>query len=253
MPARFFCRSTVGMPTAPSARASDVRGAEPVCPWCCQSLVASLDSPYFGNFRSIHFDLQSAYALAKACTVTNHHHSRALNPGITVRVRHIEYREWWLRAFAVTVTLALAAGVISLSFPEYRPETDRWFWSNLREWVRALAGLVLIFDIYTVHQHLQLQRLRKQLAERNELFELITENAADMIAVVDSTGNRIYNSPAYQRILGYSPEDLEATPASEQVHPADRPRVLEAAENARVTGRGQRLLIVEPSSGAPSR
>lgn len=160
---------------------------------------------------------------------------------ITVRVREIESREWWLWAFAVTVTLALAAGVIALSFPGYHLGSDSWFWSDLKERVRGLAALVLLFDIYTVYQHLQLQQLRKKLAERNELFELITENAADMIAVVDNQGNQLYNSPAYQKVLGYSAADLQSHSSKEQIHPADRARVQQAAEQTRLTGRGQRL------------
>jgi len=160
---------------------------------------------------------------------------------MSVRVREIESREWWLWAFAVTVTLALAAGIIALSFPGYHLGGDRWFWSDLKERVRGLAALVLLFDIYTVYQHFQLQRLRRQLAERNELFELITENAADMIAVVDNQGNRLYNSPAYQKVLGYSPADLQTQSSADQIHPADRARVYQTAEKARLTGRSQRL------------
>ena len=46
--------------------------------------------------------------------------------------------------------------------------------------------------------------------EREALFHLISENAADMIAVVDMEGRRIYNSLSYQSVLGYSPEELQA-------------------------------------------
>ena len=101
--------------------------------------------------------------------------------------------------------------------------------------------MVLLFDVYTLYQHLQLQRMRRRLAERDQLFQLITENAADMIAVVDGTGQRIYNSPAYQHVLGYSAEELKTTSSIEQIHPDDRQRVLEAAHKARSTGQGQRL------------
>jgi PAS domain S-box-containing protein len=104
-----------------------------------------------------------------------------------------------------------------------------------------LACLVLLFDIYTVYQHLQLQRIRRELTERNQLFEVITENAADMIAVIDCAGNRLYNSPAYKKVLGYSSEELKLSSAVEQVHPDDRRRVLEAADKARLTGRGELL------------
>ena len=104
-----------------------------------------------------------------------------------------------------------------------------------------MAALVLLFDIYTVYQHLQLQRIRRQLAERDQLFQLISENAADMIAVVDRNGHRLYNSPAYQKILGYCQDELDTTSPLEQIHPDDRNRVLEAAQKARLTGRGERL------------
>lgn len=160
---------------------------------------------------------------------------------VPIEVRRIDGREWWLWGFAVTVTLVLTFGIVALTFPAFRIEQDSIYWSDLREWVRGLAGLVLLFDIYTIYQHLQLQRIRRQLAERDQLFQLISENAADMIAVVDTEGHRLYNSPAYEKILGYSPEELKATSSIEQIHADDRPRVLEAAEKARRTGRGERL------------
>jgi PAS domain S-box-containing protein len=153
----------------------------------------------------------------------------------------IEGREWWLWGLAVVVTLVLTFGIVSLTFFQLHPQTEGSYWTDLREWVRGLACVVLLFDIYTLYQHLQLQRIRRQLAERDQLFQLITENAADMIAVVDSTGQRIYNSPAYEHVLGYSAEDLQTTSSIEQIHPDDRARVLEAARKARSTGQGQRL------------
>ena len=160
---------------------------------------------------------------------------------IPPEMRRIEGREWWLWGFAVAITLALTLGIISFTFPWFRREGDAAYWLDLREWVRGLAALVLLFDVYTVYQHLQLQRIRRQLAERDQLFQLISENAADMIALVDSDDRRLYNSPAYQKILGYTPEELKATSTLEQIHPDDRPRVLKAAENARLSGRGERV------------
>ena len=160
---------------------------------------------------------------------------------IPFQIRQIEGREWWLWGFAVTVTLVLTLGIVSFTFPWFQLQTGSSYWSDLREWVRGLAGLVLLFDIYTMYQHLQLHRIRRQLAERDQLFQLISENAADMIALVDCTGRRLYNSPAYQKVLGYSPQELGATSSIDQIHPDDRQRVLKAAEKARLTGRGERL------------
>jgi len=158
----------------------------------------------------------------------------------TNRMQQVEAREWWLWGFAVTVTLVLTVGIVSLTFPgnHLLPHSE---WLDLKEWVRGLACLVLLFDIYTVYQQLQLQRMRRELIERNQLFEVITENAADMIAVIDCAGNRLYNSPSYQKVLGYSPEELRLTSSVGQIHPEDQQRVLEAAEKARLTGRGERL------------
>ena len=158
----------------------------------------------------------------------------------TNRMQQVEAREWWLWGFAVTVTLVLTVGIVSLTFPgnHLLPHSE---WLDLKEWVRGLACLVLLFDIYTVYQQLQLQRMRRELIERNQLFEVITENAADMIAVIDCAGNRLYNSPSYQKVLGYSSEELRLTSSVGQIHPEDQQRVLEAAEKARLTGRGERL------------
>ena len=159
----------------------------------------------------------------------------------TLRMRQVEGKEWWLWGSAVVVTLVLTLGILSLTFPGFHLPTDGTYSLNLKEWVRGLAALVLLFDIYTVYQQRELQRIRRRLGERERLFQLITENAADMIAVIDRNGQRLYNSPAYQKVLGYDPEELAATSSMDQIHPEDRARVLEAAEKARNTGRGERL------------
>ena len=62
-----------------------------------------------------------------------------------------------------------------------------------------------------------------------------------MIAVVDMDGHRLYNSPSYQKVLGYSLEELKATPSFQQIHPGDRERVKQASEIARRTGVGSTL------------
>jgi len=97
-----------------------------------------------------------------------------------------------------------------------------------------LAGLV-------VYQQFRIFQIHRSSRKREELFRIVTENAADMIALVDVKGRRLYNSPAYKRILGYSPAELSETSAFEQIHVEDRFRVLEAAREARETGIGKRL------------
>jgi diguanylate cyclase (GGDEF)-like protein/PAS domain S-box-containing protein len=167
--------------------------------------------------------------------------SQNKSEAIQFDVRQIEGRAWWLLGFILSLTLALTLGIVSFTLPWFARATDAAYWFDLRHWVRAIAALVLLFDVYAFYQHLQLRRIRHQLAERDELFQLVTENAADMIAVVDSDGRRLYNSPAYQKILGYSPEELRTTSSIEQIHPDDRQQVLNAAEKARRSGQGERV------------
>src|SRR5438270_3264933 len=86
------------------------------------------------------------------------------------RIRKIEGRGWWLWLYVVLVTLALTIGLGSFAIVGITEPKDSPYWVELREWVRGLAALVLLFDIYSIYQHLQLQRIRKQLAKQNELF-----------------------------------------------------------------------------------
>src|SRR5690349_12244797 len=149
-------------------------------------------------------------------------------------LRRIERREWWLWTTAVIITLLLTAGILSFLPSVLRPgETGSVF--DLRRAMWGLLGIVLLFDVYTVYQQLQLHRTRRRLFDREELFQLITENVADMIAVVDMEGHRLYNSPSYHKVLGYTAEELQSSSSFEQIHPDDRNRVREAAIEARRT------------------
>lgn len=156
-------------------------------------------------------------------------------------MRLIERRDWWLWICAVLTTLLLTGGIVSFGFPALhlrRPEVSS---PPLNDGILGLVGMVLLFDIYTVYQHFQIQLFRRHLIEREELFRLITENAVDMIAVVDTNGRRLYNSPSYEKILGYTIEELESTSSFEQVHPQDREKVRKAAADAQKTGNGASL------------
>jgi diguanylate cyclase (GGDEF)-like protein/PAS domain S-box-containing protein len=108
--------------------------------------------------------------------------------------------------------------------------TGHWQWIAL--------GTLLVLAIY---EEIRIYRIRRESEKREELFQIVTENAADMIALVDVKGNRLYNSPAYRRVLGYSSAELGETSAFDQIHPDDRFKVLEAAREARSTGVGKKL------------
>src|SRR6266404_8740172 len=151
----------------------------------------------------------------------------------SINIGRIERREWFLWSAAVVVTLLLTAGLASFLLREQEDAS-----SLLPQAVRGLVALVLIFDIYTLYQQLQIHRMRRKLIEGEELFRLITENAADMIAVVDMEGNRVFNSLSYEKVLGYSLDELKRSSSFAQVHPEDIDRVRQAGEEAQRTGIG---------------
>jgi two-component system cell cycle sensor histidine kinase/response regulator CckA len=169
--------------------------------------------------------------------------SKRQSPVDTVKtnLRRIERREWQLWIVAILVSLVLLFGLMAFILPGLGLEQSKFSLHLLPPVVQGLVALVLIFDIYTIFQQLQIHRMRNRLAEREELFRLISENAADMIAVVDMDGQRIFNSDAYQKILGYSSEELKNSSSMDQIHPEDRERVKAAAAEARRTGIGENL------------
>lgn len=160
---------------------------------------------------------------------------------VHVRMRQIERSEWWLSWSAIAVTLLLTAGIASFALPMLHHQDEEASRNELQLAIRGLVGLVLLFDVYAAYQQLQIHRIRRRLVEREELFQLISENAVDMIAVVDASGRRIYNSPSYERILGYDSDYLRNTSPLEQIHPDDLPSVLDAAKEAQRTGIGRRI------------
>ena len=95
--------------------------------------------------------------------------------------RRIDRREWWLWAAAFTITLLLIIGLTSFLIPsgDFHQDQDRSSLNAMSQAVRGLVGLVFLFDFYTIYQHLLIHRIRRQLLEREELFHLISENAAE--------------------------------------------------------------------------
>jgi PAS domain S-box-containing protein len=82
--------------------------------------------------------------------------------------------------------------------------------------------------------------VEEALRQSEEQFRLIMENLADLVAVLDLDGCRLYNSPSYRGILG-DPRRLLGTSSFDQIHPEDRARVQEVFEETVRTGAGQRL------------
>jgi PAS domain S-box-containing protein len=83
------------------------------------------------------------------------------------------------------------------------------------------------------------RRSEEALRQNQERFRQITENVADMIAVLDLEGRRTYVNPAYRDVLG-DPEALRGTVSFNEIHPDDRDRIRALFADTVRTGRGRR-------------
>lgn len=86
-------------------------------------------------------------------------------------------------------------------------------------------------NAHLVISHLDIterKTLEVQLQASEDLFTLITQNIVDLMAIVDTSGHRIYSSPSYLRQLGYDSEEMISFSSTDLLHPEDQARVVEA-------------------------
>jgi PAS domain S-box-containing protein len=72
---------------------------------------------------------------------------------------------------------------------------------------------------YAVERQQAAMTVRRQ----EERFRALTENSADLIAIIDTEGIARYEAPSAERILGYKPEALIGTCCFDRTHPKDVP------------------------------
>lgn len=98
-----------------------------------------------------------------------------------------------------------------------------------------------VTEILSIGTDITASKLVQDELRRNEQqFRLIMDNLADLVAVLDLDGRRLYNSPSYDRILG-DPDKLIGLSSFEEIHPEDRNRVQQTFQGTVRTGVGHRL------------
>jgi diguanylate cyclase (GGDEF)-like protein/PAS domain S-box-containing protein len=71
-----------------------------------------------------------------------------------------------------------------------------------------------------------------------ELDRLVLNNMSDLVAMLDTNGRRLYNSPSYKAVFG--DKDLAGTDSFREIHPEDRERVQRVFRETVASGVGQR-------------
>jgi PAS domain S-box-containing protein len=74
------------------------------------------------------------------------------------------------------------------------------------------------------------QQIETELVRREKYFRTLTENALDILTILDREGVFLYNSPSLKTVLGYEPKDLVGTSVFALVHPEDLEHVRQAFE-----------------------
>ncbi len=121
---------------------------------------------------------------------------------IQAQLEKLERRDWWLWSMAVIVMLLLTFTVFSMSFPELIKVDDPFFQSGLDRAVRGLAGLVLIFNAYTVYQQVMIKRLRRQFSEKLGEMQVLQVRAQEFhrLAIIDPLTGLYNRRVAEERI-----------------------------------------------------
>jgi diguanylate cyclase (GGDEF)-like protein len=88
---------------------------------------------------------------------------------IQASLRQLDRQASWYWWNAVLVIMLLTGGIVVLSLPKVMPVDDPAFTSHLNLAVRALIGVVLLFNVYTLYQQHLLRQVRGHLAKQIEI------------------------------------------------------------------------------------
>lgn len=71
----------------------------------------------------------------------------------------------------------------------------------------------------------ELAQLNKTLGESEAHYRLLADAADDFVSLHDTEGRRLYVSPSYHRVTGWTPEEIQSTDWRTRVHADDLPQV----------------------------
>jgi PAS domain S-box-containing protein/putative nucleotidyltransferase with HDIG domain len=92
-------------------------------------------------------------------------------------------------------------------------------WGMMRHvpftWQGKAALMTIVQDIT------ERKQAEEDLRHQEQLFRLLAENSSDLVVLINPDGTIRYESPAVERILGFTPEERVGTSLLERLHPDD--------------------------------
>ena len=106
--------------------------------------------------------------------------------------------------------------------------------------VLATLALGLSFAVKGVSRMLKarraLEETQAKMRQSEALYRVLADNATDVISLAGVDGQRFYISPSIEQALGYTPEQLYATPNMTHLYPDDRPELARTMQSLAKSG-----------------
>ena len=177
------------------------------------------------------------------------------NPAFERHAGLVGAQDQWLRSFTPTledqwydIYARIVRTGIAERFEEGSDALGRWFdvYAFRIDHPEKNHVAVLFHDV-SARRNAQ-ERLRQlnetlevQVAERSAELDRTWQLSPDLFGIADADGHFFRTNPAWQRVLGWSAEELAATPFPDLIHPDDRAAT--AAKFAQFTGEAPALLF----------
>ena len=106
--------------------------------------------------------------------------------------------------------------------------------------VLATLALGLSFAVEGVSRMLKarraLEETQAKMRQSEALYRVLADNVTDVISLAGVDGQRFYISPSIEQALGYTPEQLYATPNMTHLYPDDRPELARTMQSLAKSG-----------------
>jgi len=105
------------------------------------------------------------------------------------------------------------------------PSDERWYWSIIQP-IRDQEGHTWAMQIVS-YDITERKEMEQTLRQQEQYFRSLIEHSSEAVCLLDAEGIVRYQSPSYDRVLGYEPEQRLGASMFDSIHPDDAGRLAE--------------------------